>query len=73
MSLAIQLNDIEINNNSLDDICHSLLVLTGLEITDANHYRIMLAPLVEFMSELIDSNKKAIDEIDKLRGQHETR
>ena len=66
MSLSIQLNQIEINNNSMNDICAALLVLIKTELTDANHYRLMLTPLAELMGELIDQNSNALLAIDKL-------
>lgn len=70
MSLSIKLNQIELNNNSLNDICTSLLVLSRLDL-EPNQYKLMLTPLVEFMGELIDDTSNAIFEINNKGASHE--
>lgn len=67
MSLAIQLDQIEIDNNSLNDTCMALLTLSKLDL-EPHQYKTMLKPLAEFMAELVDSTSNALMNIDKASG-----
>lgn len=68
MSLAIQLNQIELDNDNLNDVCLALLTLSKLDL-EPRQYKIMLKPLAELMGELVDSTSNALMVIDKLEGK----
>lgn len=62
----LELDQIEINNHSLQDICNALTALANNDaIINANHLQQIIRPLAEFMGELLDSTSNALMNIDK--------